>query len=220
MPTGIKWMMYRNVRQTCHAMPLGYARHGGVDGLPFDQRPYLVSFSGGVAKPASRQWLRRIIGTPKYYCRHRLVEILRNLQRSLGEKVIHLSVGGGFHQNLASGGGDYFDVLARTKICVAPRGTAHETYRIAEGIRLGCVVISDRLPKHSFYENSPVIQIDDWATLPAILDRLLNDPEELRNLHQRSLEFWNNKLSENAFAERFATILGLRWQISSDLSRS
>ena len=99
--------------------------------------------------------------------------------------------------------------MARAKLCVAPRGTTHETWRISDGLRFGCVVIADRLPRHPFYENSPIIQIEDWRELPSVVTGLLADENRLRDLHERSLRHWRDVLSEQALAKRCAEALGL-----------
>jgi hypothetical protein len=42
----------------------------------------------------------------------------------------------------------YSEIMADTKICLAPRGSSVESCRFFEGMRQGCVVICNRLPPH------------------------------------------------------------------------
>jgi hypothetical protein len=76
-------------------------------------------------------------------------------------------------------------------------------------LRFGCVVITDRLPRHSFYDHSPIIQIEDWRDLPALLEGLLANDQRLHELHERSLRHWHDVLSEQSLAALSANALGL-----------
>jgi hypothetical protein len=96
-----------------------------------------------------------------------------------------------------TGAGDrYTEIMADTRIALAPRGSSVETYRFFEAMRQGCVVICDRLPPHWFYAGCPAVQIDDWGNLEAEVKALSADPERLKDLHRRSLAWWDEKLSE------------------------
>jgi hypothetical protein len=107
-----------------------------------------------------------------------------------------------------TGAGDrYTEIMADTKIALAPRGSSAETYRFFEAMRQGCVVICDRLPPHWFYVGCPAIQIGDWSNLETEVKALSADPERLMDLHRRSLAWWNEKLSEHAVAQVIARCL-------------
>ena len=209
LPTGWRWLISSKTRARCHLVPIGYGFRTDIEAKPYDQRHYLTSFLGSVAPPDYRKWLRLLIGTPKAYCRGILVSVLKDLQTIYGKNVIPMRVTGGFQESIQDTGRSFFEVLAETKVCVAPRGTTHETWRICDGLRFGCVVIADRLPPHSFYRDSPIIQIEDWRDLPALLDELQADERKLHDLHERSLQYWNDVLSEQALAARCATGLKL-----------
>jgi hypothetical protein len=51
------------------------------------------------------------------------------------------------------------------------------------------------------------IQIGDWGDLGAEVKALLDDPERLKDLHRRSLAWWDEELSECAVAEVIASCL-------------
>jgi hypothetical protein len=107
-----------------------------------------------------------------------------------------------------TGAGDrYTEIMADTRIALAPRGSSVETYRFFEAMRQGCVVICDRLPPHWFYLGCPAVQIDDWGNLEAEVKALSADPERLKDLHRRSLAWWDEKLSERAIAHAIARCL-------------
>ncbi len=213
VPTGWRWVFSRRTRARCHLVPVGYGVTADVKAPLFETRPFLVSFMGSIAKPKANM-LRSLIGTPKAYSRDAAVQALRGLVARHGEDVIRLGVTSGFQESLQNGPEVYIETFTKSKLCLAPRGTTHETWRICDGLRFGCVVISDRLPPHPFYRGSPIIQIEDWRDLPALVEELLNDEERMRDLHERGLRFWREMLSEEAFAARCAKALGLSSQSS------
>ncbi len=220
LPQGWRWALSASVRAKCHVLPMGFGFPTKVQPLPFEDRPLLISFLGSVARPDRKKWLRNLIGTPKAYSRNAVVEVLRGMQRRYGEDRIHLKLSSGFQESIKDAGRIYFDELARTQFCLAPRGTTHETWRLCDGFRFGCIVIADRLPRHTFYEDSPIIQIEDWRDLPALIDELLADPARLRDLHERGLSYWQNVLCECALAARCAAALGLERQRVAETVRS
>ena len=209
LPSGWRYAFSGRMPARCYLVPVGYGLPTDVEPLPFEQRPHIASFLGSIAAPPRDRPLRTLIGTPKSYCRRMLVQVLRRLQDHYGTNAIQLGLTGGFQDSLQDAGQVYFHRMARTQLCMAPRGTAHETLRVAEGLRFGCVVIADRLPPHPFYENSPIIQIKDWRELLSVVTDLLADENRLRDLHERSLRHWRDVLSEQALAKRCAEALGL-----------
>src|SRR6202000_1779185 len=72
---------------------------------------------------------------------------------------------------MTNAGDRYTEIMADTKITLAPRGSSVETYRFFEAMRQGCVVICDRLPPHWFYDGCRALQIDDGGTLEAEVKR-------------------------------------------------
>ena len=216
LPQGWRWLLFAEVRAKCHVLPMGFGFPTQVEPLPFEDRPLLISFRGSVARPDRRKWLRNIIGTPKAYSRNTLVEVLRGMHLRFGGNRIHLTLSSGFQESIKDAGRIYFDELARTRFCLAPRGTTHETWRLCDGFRFGCIVIADRLPRHAFYEGSPIIQIEDWRDLPNLLHELLGDPARLRSLHERGLRYWQDVLCEDALAARCAVALGLERQSKAE----
>jgi hypothetical protein len=215
LPTGWSWVCSPETRSRCHVIPLGYGVPVQFENIDFAQRPYIASFLGSIASESAEKGLRALIGTPKAYCRRGMMDALRQLRETYGSDTIVTSLTGGFEESLLDAGVVYSRVMARTKICLAPRGTSHETFRMYEGLLFGCVVIADRLPDRSFYRGSPVIEIDDWRQAPAIVRRLLRDPVKLEELHRAGLQFWSDMLSEQALAFRCASLLQLLPRIAS-----
>ncbi len=208
MPTGWRWAFSQEVRARCHLLPMGYGIPSDVPIVEFAQRRYLSSFLGSIAKVPKRHVLRFLIGTPKAYSRTRLVEVLRRIEDRYGPDRIRVSCTSDFQESLSQGQ-SYAEVMAETQFCVAPRGTTHETWRVFDGLKAGCVVIADHLPRYPYYRGSPILQIEDWRDLPDMLDALMRDPAKLQALHRESLRFWQDELSEERLAQRYAAALGL-----------
>lgn len=210
LPTGWRWLVSPGTRSRCHLVPIGWGVTANVAPLPFAERPYIASFLASIPPEPERTSLRGLIGTPKLYCRRAASRVLARLAESYGPSRIRTWYTSGFQESLAVGADVYFDVMAKTRICIAPRGTTQETWRLSDGLRLGCVVIADRLPRHPFYEGSPIIEIADWRDLPSLLERLLRDPTKLEEMHRASFAYWRDVLSEQALTARLAAALKLQ----------
>jgi hypothetical protein len=189
-------------------LPLGYARQTDLPGKPFESRRFLVGFLGSIENREYPKFSpKRLVATPKVVARSRMADALQKLAAWAPESVFYGTTAS-FTESTMTGAGDrYTEIMADTKIALAPRGSSVETYRFFEAMRQGCVVICDRLPPHWFYVGCPAVQIDDWSNLEAEVKALSADPERLADLHRRSLAWWDEKLSERAVAKVIAGCL-------------
>jgi hypothetical protein len=196
-------------------LPLGYARQTDLPGKPFESRRFLVGFLGSIENRAYSKFSpKRLVATPKVIARSRMADALQKLVAWAPESVFYGTTAS-FTESTMTGAGDrYTEIMADTKIALAPRGSSVETYRFFEAMRQGCIVICDRLPPHWFYVGCPALQIDDWSNLEAEVKALSADPERLKDLHRRSLAWWDEKLSERAVAQVIAKCLEGAEQIS------
>ncbi len=95
----------------------------------------------------------------------------------------------------------YGNMLYNSKIVICPRGyDRSETFRHFEAMRAGCIIISEPLPKTRLYRGSPIIELETWTDLQKTVKELLNSPTRLNELHQQTLDWWNNVCSEKATA--------------------
>jgi hypothetical protein len=94
-----------------------------------------------------------------------------------------------------------------SKICLAPRGNIVDTWRFFEGLKSGCLVISERLPDQYYYRGAPVIEIDSWDELEKTITPLLDNDAALQQWSNRSLEFWKNVCGEEAIGRRVAEFI-------------
>jgi hypothetical protein len=189
-------------------VPLGYARQTDLPGKAFESRRYLVGFLGSIENRAYPRFSpKRLVATPKVIARSRMANSLQKLAAWAPESISYGTTAS-FTESTTTGAGDrYTEIMADTKIALAPRGSSVETYRFFEAMRQGCVVICDRLPPHWFYVGCPALQIDDWSNIEAEVKALSADPERLADLHRRSLSWWDEKLSERAVAHVIAKCL-------------
>jgi hypothetical protein len=188
--------------------PMGYARQTDLPGKPFETRRYLVGFLGSIENRAHPRFsIKRLVGTPKHIARSRMVKSLQRLAAAAPDRVYYGETAS-FRESTTLGAGErYSEIMADTKICLAPRGSSVETYRFFEGMRQGCVVICNRLPPHWFYVGCPAIQIDDWGNLEAEVKALTADPQRLLDLHRETVAWWRTKLSEPAIGSLIAKCL-------------
>jgi hypothetical protein len=201
---------FRIPREGRAVVPLGYARQKDLPVKPFQARRYLVSFLGSIDHYGDgycyRRLPRALFGGPKVLARSRMAASLTKLASVMPGDVFFATTPS-FFESIATDGTRYSEIMADTKICLAPRGASVETYRLFEALRYGCVVICDRLPPRWFYEGSPVVQLDDWRDLDAAVEALTRDPQQLIELHRKSLSWWEARCSETAIAAMLARCL-------------
>ena len=104
---------------------------------------------------------------------------------------------------------EFGGLLAETKIALCPRGVSHETFRLYEAMRVGCVIIAARQMPTWFTTGWPIMEVDDWTGIEALVDDLLADPDRLKELSQRTLAWWRERCCPQAVGRYIADeILG------------
>lgn len=197
---------FRNPEQNLFAVPYGYYRlpkHTGV--TPINERPIDASFTGSIDH---KHALGGLIKSNKVLSRERMVETVTQWKSGKSYSIdVKLS---SYFPRAADQPefNTYPQILMDTKICLSPRGTHLETYRLCEGMYYGCVVIAEEQPDHWFAANSPALIVKDWTTLPSILDSLLENPKRLARLQQASLDYWDATLAPVAIADYISICLG------------
>lgn len=105
----------------------------------------------------------------------------------LFEAKLNLEITGGYHGLCSEEKRSYLEMMMDTKICLVPRGTSFETTRLFEAMKYSCIVVTEALPQRWYLDDVPVIQVEDWNQIEAILESLLSNPELMQELHQESL---------------------------------
>jgi hypothetical protein len=90
----------------------------------------------------------------------------------------------------------YSQRMMDAKFCLAPRGNVVDTFRFFEGMRSGCIVVCEPLPRERYYSGSPVIEIDDWSELEERIAPIFHNNELLESMRRRSLQWWDEQCSE------------------------
>ncbi|ACY48034.1 hypothetical protein [Rhodothermus marinus] len=205
-------------------LPLGYGNQLPLPVQPIETRPIDLFFAGSVEQGfPKRLWSpHRWLPSPKRVSRERMLRTLEVLQRRFPELRIFVHTNARFVLNALEYGltepGEVLDteaysqMLMDSKICLAPRGTSADTFRLFEGLRYGCVVITERLPARWFYRNAPVVQIDDWRELHRLVPELLGDARRLQELSQAALHWWRTVASEEAIGRWMAERIRKRRQ--------
>lgn len=184
-------------------IPLGYLRLTDVEPIPFDERPVDVWFAGSIESE------RGFTVRPRLAARRQMAVALRAAQRELPDLRVDFSDGGPMANPDAMLSGDvYSERLARARIVLCPRGNFDETHRLTEAAKVGCVTICERLPARWYYEGAPLVELDRWSQLPAVLRRLLADPAALTARADAMREWYDASLSEEAIGRFVARELG------------
>lgn len=189
-------------------LPVGYSNSLDLTLRPFDGRNIDVNFAGSVHNKAySRRDPAYWMGTPKEHARALMLDGLERWSRRRPEARVHLRVTESYAASMADDPADYSTHLMNSRISLAPRGTTIETYRVFEGLRYGCVVLTDPLPETWYLSGAPVVEVADWSRLPELLDELLADPARLQRLHEAALHFYAHRCSETAVGSYIAAAL-------------
>lgn len=191
-----------------YSIPLGYANQSELALKPFFERKYDVSFAGSVVhKPykwwSPKQWLQ----TPKSFSRNRMIEALKRVADHYKSWPIDLKITPSYKAIRQADPLEYAQRVMETRISVAPRGTSFETFRFFEALRFGCIVITEYLPQRWFYDDAPVIRIESWQELDAILEDLKANPTKMESMHVAALKWWDTVCSEKAVGQFMASKL-------------
>ncbi len=195
-------------RKRLFAIPMGYYKHEIVPFKNMDERPIDLHFAGSIYATGEKytnpvaKFFKQWMTSPRNYARQQLSESLKAFQSKYTKLSIINRILDGFAKGLNRY--EYSAEMMDTKICLAPRGSSLETYRLFEAMRSGCVVIADRLPQQWFYQTVPAILVDDWSELESVVAPLLADPKRLAALSEQSVAWWKEVASPKAVANRIS----------------
>ncbi len=174
-------------------VPLGTWNQLELPIVPIENRPTDMFFAGSVEHRASQG--HRLLSA-KVRARREMLAALERLAGLRPGLRIDVRITSDFKASEASSSVDYSHAMMAARACLAPRGTSVETYRLLEGLRYGCVVVSEPLPPHWFYKGAPFIRVDRWRDLDSALMPVLDDDAALRRLHASGLAWWRDRCSE------------------------
>ena len=183
---------------------MGYYKHEKVAFQAINDRPIDVHFAGSIYASSEKyknplaKFFKALITSPRNYARQKLVAVLTEIQGKYPRFSITNRCFNGFAKGLNRY--EYSLEMMHTKICLAPRGSSLETYRLFEAMRSGCIVIADIQPQKWYYDTVPAIFVEDWSELENIVTSLLDDPNQLKTLSDQSLLWWQHEASPSAVA--------------------
>ena len=175
-------------------IPLGTHNQLDLPLVPLERRGTDVFFAGSVEHTGST--LHRL-ASPKARARREMLEAVDRLGRARPGLRIDVRATSGFQASVDASPEEYSRALMDARVCLAPRGTSPETFRVLEGLRCGCVVVTGRLPGHWFYRDAPLVRLDRWEHLERALP-MLDDPAEMARRHAAALAWWRERCSEAA----------------------
>ncbi|MBI5103612.1 MAG: hypothetical protein HZB46_01230 [Solirubrobacterales bacterium] len=197
------------------AVPLGYLNQVEVPLRPIAERRWAITWAGSV-----RHWegwwgaFTERLGSPKVVARREMLAALDRLaERRPDLPVLRRTLPSFTNLSPITGHHDpgetqaYSRLVADTRILLAPRGTNAETFRMYEGMRAGCVVVTDALPRRPYLRGAPVVVVDRWDRLDEHVLPLLDDPARLAALGDAALAFWRRRLAEDVVGRGMAAIL-------------
>jgi hypothetical protein len=181
----------------CWPIPPGYDDQLDLDPPPILERTRDVAFEGSIGvRRAAGFSVKDLIGSARSRSRSAMVESLGRYREARPGRNVLLTVTTDYFASRKAGPEAYSRKLADTKICVVPRGNLAETCRYLQALRYGCVVVAEPQPDHWFYRGSPAFTLRSWDGLPALLDRLLDDPALLEERSRAALAWWEAVGSE------------------------
>lgn len=190
-----------------YTIPLGYHSQEELPQLPMKDRTLDTFFAGELATILPPTTYRYWVSTSKAEARKQLWRVLQQIRRNPEWRIDLDNIGVGYSPSRAAQFNAYSQKMMNSRICLAPRGSMAETFRLYEGLRAGCLVIANRLPDEPFLRGAPVIQIDHWNELPGLLRKYARDIDTLEHHRQASLEWWQNHCHEKVIGSQVATFL-------------
>lgn len=188
-------------------VPLGYYNQSDLPIKPILERRYDLFFAGSLVTAPYPIWSRRRwLRNPKDIARQEMVSAIEDLQTKHPElKIVVCKTNDfGLEANFPEDTRSYSERLMDSKICLAPRGSLFETFRFFEGLRYGCIVVTEALPPRWFYKDSPVIQLSVWSDLERMTQDLSKKAHILQLKHEASLNYWKAKCSEESIGKFMA----------------
>ncbi len=188
-------------------IPLGYHSQDELPQIPMQDRTLDSFFAGELATKLPPTTYRYWVSTSKAEARKQLWRVLQQVKRDSEWRIDLDNIGVGEIVSRAAQFNTYSQKMMNSRICLAPRGTMAETYRLYEGLRAGCLVITNRLPDEPFLRGAPVIQVDHWNELPALLRKYARDIDALEKFREASLAWWQNHCHEKIIGPQVAHFL-------------
>jgi hypothetical protein len=201
------WPQPLHTAPRIYTIPLGYHSQDELPQIPMQSRTLDSFFAGELATILPPTTYRYWVSTSKAEARKQLWRVLQQIKRDPEWRIDLDNIGVGESLSRAAQFNTYSQKMMNSRICLAPRGSMAETFRLYEGLRAGCLVITNRIPNEPFLRGAPVIQVDHWKELPGLLKKYARDIDTLERYRQNSLEWWKNHCHEKIIGPQVAHFL-------------
>ncbi len=185
-------------------IPLGYHSQVEVPQVPMAERPLDLFFAGQIRHGIPPGSYQHYTSTSK--CEARL-QLWGELQKLKGHEW-RMDLGdirANQRQELAQVYDSYSEKMVRTRICLAPRGSVADSFRSFEGLRAGCLVVANPLPRDEWmFPNAPILYVNHWREIEGILKKYARDIPALEAWRAKSLDWWHNHLRPEVVAPAIA----------------
>lgn len=194
-----KVLIKQNSIDNVHYFPLGYANGVQQTIIPINNRNINVFFIGQLGR--SRIKLYKYFANKNYIPDDLLLLFKKYIKKDFNnyfdKSFIKFTTNFGEGLNLEQ----YNYMLNNSKIVICPYGAVtEETFRHYEAMRAGCVVVTLKMPDVFPYKDSPLVQINSWYDLNSTINKLLKNPTLIDEIHNKTLNWWNQKCSEESVA--------------------
>lgn len=191
------------------SIPLGYNYLPSNDNfIPVNERNFDISFLGALNKNRISMAAeitginKHIIALGLYLNHTKTLKFLNDFVDLMKPKEKYFF---SWQFNSGTTKEKYNLIMEHTKIALTPQGwTNTETFRLYEAMMFGCVVVTNKLPKRKYYENIPVIQVEDWKEGMKKVKELLQNENLMLELSEKSRAFYDAYLSPKATAKIIA----------------
>lgn len=198
-----KVLIKENSINNIYYFPLGYANGKKLSIIPINKRKYNVFFIGQLVR--NRISLYKALSHKNFVPSNVLLLFKKFLPIDFSSIFPDSLIR--FTPNFGSGldRDEYNKILYNSKIVICPYGAVtEETFRHYESMRAGCIVITLKMPQVFPYQNAPIIQLNNWKELIPTVKSLLKDQNKIKELHEATIDWWQNKCSEDAIARYIA----------------
>ena len=180
-------------------LPLGYHSQVEAPQVAMRDRQLDTFFAGQVGETIPPGSYKHYTSTSKIQARKQVWAVLRELQK---EEKWQMDLGDVAAENTGVPAfGSYSEKMMQSRICIAPRGSMADTFRAFEGLRAGCLVVANPLPKDEYlYPRAPLLIVDHWREIRGILERYARDYDALEEWRAKSLAWWHDHLRPEVLA--------------------
>ena len=187
-------------------IPLGYHSQELLPFVPMRERRLDAFFSGDFQVTTATWDYRRYTSTSKIEARRQLWQSLEKLASEPEWKIERAEVSAERAAKVPAYA-SYSERMQQSRVCLAPRGSMAETYRMHEGLRAGCLVMCNPLPPLPFLAGAPVLVVEDWSELRAILHEYGRDWDRLEQIGHAGQQWWDEHCSERVVGKQVADSL-------------